>query len=535
MNKKLYLPLVVSALLLSLPSMRLSYGSPLLFAQDSNDNHEILFSIPVGDDGIHYSGIEHPDMLTWGPAAITVAPDGSFWIADTAGNRLLHYDTKGMLLDKVNIEDFVTGAGDVEVTSKEIWVLDIASQPPKLVHLTLDGKNLGAYELPQGLHLEDGLSGIALGDDNQVLIEREGGYKITRFLTADGKVEQEALEGYVYGGKIYAARPADLQSTDTKRGFITAGDIRIEVSVSNDLGGLRILDVHTDGSFFVIVEEMSVDIALRVDQTVYHYDASGKLLGMARVPLAEQHVYVSQGLVMGPDGAIYALITKPDRVEVQRLRFSPELKPILPSTFANDDIGANTDPRNRSLAACRSRDAMMSAASSYTGNYRYLNNTNINGNCANRTKPRYLGSPGYYYSVPYDWYGFDAVSVWNNYMANNYQAGDIDTSGNEGCSRGVDCSGFVSQVWGLTSRYGTCGLESISAQLSSTAQLLRGDIMNRCNPTPRHTILFSSFANNGMNGYESTTYNQYDRVVYIYRPWSSISNYVPRRYNNVCP
>ncbi|MGB9591259.1 MAG: hypothetical protein ACPL1K_01940 [Candidatus Kryptoniota bacterium] len=59
--------------------------------------------------------------------------------------------------------------------------------------------------------------------------------------------------------------------------------------------------------------------------------------------------------------------------------------------------------------------------------------------------------------------------------------------------------------------------------------------MNRCSPTPRHTILFSSFTTNGMNGYESTTYNQYDRVVYIYRTWSSISNYIPRRYNNVCP
>lgn len=278
---------------------------------------------------------------------------------------------------------------------------------------------------------------------------------------------------------------------------------------------------------------MYVDTALRVNQSVRHYDASGNLLGIAKVPLADQYVYVSQDLTLGLDGAVYALITKFDHAEVQRLGFSTEANPVYLSNL-NDDIVVNTDQINDVQKGCRSRNNMMNTASGYTGNYRYLNNTNINGSCPGRTKPRYLGSPGNYYSVSYDWHGSDTVSSWNNAMANNYQAGDIDTSGSEGCSRGVDCSGFVSRVWGV-SRYGTCGLEDISTQLSSTSNLLRGDIMNKCSTTPRHTILFSSFASNGMNGYESTTANQYDRVVSIYHSWSSLSNYVPRRYNNVCP
>jgi hypothetical protein len=524
------------AMLLSLLGFLLGIPrvTTLVYAQDTGQNHEILFSIPVGDEGIHYSGTEHPDMLVWGPAAITVAPDGNFWIADTAGNQLLQYDPEGTLLNKISIEDLVVGAGDIEVTSKGIWVLDEASEPPKVVHVGLDGKNPRAYELPKGLRREDGLSGIALGGGNQILVELKGGSKVIRFLTSDGKVNPQPVAGYLYDGKVYKAQPADLKSKNVSRGLITAGDKPIEVTVTHELGGLRLLGRHTDSSVFVLLEELVVDRALRVDQTVRHYDAAGGLVGVARIPISDQYTTVSHGLAIGTDGATYALITKPDHAEIQRLRFSEEISSILP-TSPMIDANENILPGGESVLACRSRDTMISTASGYTGNYRNLNNTNINGSCTNRTKPHYLGSAGNYWSVSYDWDGFDTVSGWNNYMTNNYQAGDIDTTGNEGCSRGVDCSGFVSQVWGLTSKYGTCSLDTISTQLSSTSQLLKGDIMNRCSPTPRHTILFSSFASNGMYGYESTTYNNYDRVVNIYRAWSGISNYVPRRYTNVCP
>ena len=83
--------------------------------------------IPTGEDGINYANKDNPDEFTWGPPAFTIAPDGTFWIADTVENRLFNYNGKGELIDKIGIGDFVLGAGDLEVTSSEIWVLDIAS------------------------------------------------------------------------------------------------------------------------------------------------------------------------------------------------------------------------------------------------------------------------------------------------------------------------------------------------------------------------------------------------------------------------
>jgi hypothetical protein len=85
-----------------------------------NVNNQVVFSIPVGDNGIHYEGADNPDMLIWGPPTFTVAPDGTFWIADTPDDYLLRFNSDGLLLDKISISDFVIGAGDLEVSSATI-------------------------------------------------------------------------------------------------------------------------------------------------------------------------------------------------------------------------------------------------------------------------------------------------------------------------------------------------------------------------------------------------------------------------------
>jgi hypothetical protein len=520
---------VLSALVLGLLAMVLSNAAAPVSAQGEN-THEIVFTIPVGKEGVQYEGENVSEMLTWGPKAFTVAPDGSFWIADTVGNRLLHYSPKGDLLDMIYLDGQVVGAGDLEVTASDILVLSQAAMPAKVVRLALDGTVLASYELPKGLRLEDGLSGIALGDQGEVLVEREGGAYVSQLVDARGKMAPAPLDGYVHAGQLYTARPADMTAEDTTRGYITAGDRRIEVAVTNSLGGLRLLGVNPDGSFYVIAEEVVVSGTIQVDQTVRHYDAAGELLGLARVPLAEQYTDVEQGLVVGPDGAVYALITRPDRVEVQRLRFSKELKSILPA--APVEMSVQSEGRVIAPLACRSRDDMINTASGYVTNMKYLSATNTDGTCAGRGKPRYIGGAGTYSSVAYDWNGWDTVSGYNGYMyPNTYQAGDINTAGWESCSRGTDCSGLVSRAWDLSSKKDTYGLNNVSWKLSSTSDLLRGDIMNRAGT---HVVLFLSFGPNGIYDYESTTDWSYDRVVCVYRSWGLLSGYEPRRYNDVC-
>ena len=80
---------VLSALLLSLLAVVLSNVPASVSAQGEN-THEIVFTIPTGKEGVQYEGENIPEMLPWGPAALATASDGTFWIADTVGNRLLH-------------------------------------------------------------------------------------------------------------------------------------------------------------------------------------------------------------------------------------------------------------------------------------------------------------------------------------------------------------------------------------------------------------------------------------------------------------
>lgn len=513
--------------------------------QDSEVINEILFSIPVGDNGIHYSGNGNPDILPGGPMALAVAPDGTFWIIDTVDNQLLHFNSKGDLLNKLAIGDTVISGGDIEVTAAEIWVLDMALNQPKIVRLSFDGKVLDTYILPEGFHRKDGLTGIALGNDGSILVEQEGGIKVTRFISPSNEIKQETLDGYEFLGKAYSFQPGNLKSAkDSSHGYISVGNMQINVNVANNLGSLSILHIYTDGSFLVEVQEMVINGAIQVDQKVYRYDAFGNLTGMARIPLVDQYIPVLHSIAVGPDGKVYTLITKIDHGEVQKLTFGTTLSPILATPEGEEEN--ETAPRwLDTTEPCRSRSAMLSVASEYYNNITNLDSYHINDpshECDTRTKPPNLTIPGNYSSVPYAWNMWDTIVDYEDFMSlpyNHFFAGDIDDP-NSNCARGIDCSGLVSRAWDLVDKFGTCSLETISDPLGVGAfyKLQPGDIVNRCSTTPRYTVIFVMFGNDGsgqgMYGYESTITTDAYGVDFTFRRFDTLSAYNPRRYQLAC-
>ena len=172
------------------------------------------------------------------------------------------------------------------------------------------------------------MTGLAVGDGGEILVEREGGVLLSQLVNAQGVLEPAPLPGYTHEGRLYKAQLADWQ---TSHGSVTAGSTRIDVAVPHALAGLHILGFTPAGDFYVVVEEMVSTPAVRVDQTVHLYSPAGELLGMARVPIAERYTYVQHGLAVGPDGCVYALFTRPDQVDVVCLGFSAELESILPT------------------------------------------------------------------------------------------------------------------------------------------------------------------------------------------------------------
>lgn len=108
---------------------------------DLPESDQILFTIP---NAVPFSGREgetRPNWLGCGAETFVVAPDGSFWIDDTPAfpNRLLHYSPQGELLQEISLESLVVYPYDLAVTQDSLWVLDVSSQPPKIVQPNIDG------------------------------------------------------------------------------------------------------------------------------------------------------------------------------------------------------------------------------------------------------------------------------------------------------------------------------------------------------------------------------------------------------------
>ena len=315
------------------------------------ETHDLLFGVAAGPDGVTYRGESQTEMQRVGPAAFTVAPDDSFWIADTIGLRVFHYSPTGARLGVTDLADAWRSLVDIEASAEEIFVLDLGPTPAVVLRLAPDGSRRGEYQLPQGSGMNDGLSGLALTAEGDLLAEKLGGSSIVRLLDESGAVNPTPLPGYISHGIVYTARPADYNIPgDHTRGTLTAGDHVIEVDTVHDLGGLFITGVEPDGSFYAELQELGPGVPFQVDQTIRRYAADGTLLGMARFPLAEQYTYVDQAMAVNSDGAVYAMFTRPEGIEIRRMRLTGELKPILPPPGEVPEHGAlatYSDPAGR--------------------------------------------------------------------------------------------------------------------------------------------------------------------------------------------
>lgn len=496
-------------------------------AQAYTGSFQGVCRLPIGENGIHYSPAGIEDMLTWGPSALTIAPDGTFWISDNVDHALVSVTPDCQSIKVVKLPDTVVGMIDLVVEKDSIWILDQAAVEPAVYQLTMDGEKKAYYPVPADLQM--GLSGIEFDQEGYLVVEQYNGYDLTRLLDSQSTISPASIPGYFANGNLVQVHLGATVDT-SRQGWVDISGSPFDVQVSNDLGGISYLGSSENGTIYLTLEEVAIiDGTIQVDQTIRQYDLQGKHLGSARIPLAQQYTYVAHASSIGPDGFVYSLVTTPDGAEIVQLTFEQGLPDILPlpGELKPEVLTAEISKLDNTIQAI-SPFGIIANARGYINNRKYLSPTNTDGTCSGRSKPRYLGGSSRDTSVAYDWGGFDTVASFNSYMSpGTLQAGDINTTV-ESCSRGVDCSGFVSRAWGLTTKYSTSTLPSISSQLGSVGELQRGDILNQASS---HVVLFDSFAPNGVNDFEATTYNSYDRVVYMFSSWSRLSGYVPRRYS----
>lgn len=298
---------------------------PIINDQPGN-LYDTLFIIPVGENSILYHGRDHPDMEINGPNAIAVLPDGSFVIADLVGNCLWRYDYTGQLLKSINLNSIgIEQVTYLRATDTELFLLEIRAEKYRVNRLSFDGEIKAIYPIPKALHIENGLTGIIVDCEGEILLELESGTNLHHLVDAQGNLNPSiAKSDYHCNGRPYRV----INPGPGKTPMIIAREIRLESKMTTGFGGFHLINVLQDGSFFMIREDVVNDQAIQVDQTVHYIDADGTQQGVARVPIAEYYYYIMRNMAVGPDSNVYALFPQPDSIHIIRLNFYKNIEPL---------------------------------------------------------------------------------------------------------------------------------------------------------------------------------------------------------------
>jgi hypothetical protein len=379
-------------------------------------------------------------------------------------------------------------------------------------------------------------------DDLGLLLEYSGGEYLYRISENDGTVALSQIEGYTLNGKLcYVEKPEAAYFHERR---LHIGDKVVTISVPNHLGSVQILGSDTDGNLQVLVEDVSFSPVITVEQTIWSIATSGEILSVSKVPLDQMAFAIAHPVTLSKQGKAVTLVPKDNALQLWKLAPShPGIiaaRAVMPlpseAQKVTDSVSFSTHPLFVYSGSCLTTLQMLANINEYLNTAAYMQSANIDNSssCQVRIKPAYLGGPGTYTSVSYDWGGFDTPSAFVSAMSLGKKAGNLDNSTSSGlpCSYGVDCSGFVSRVWGFTSKYGTSTIMShIKSIQLYTFALALGDALNKVGS---HIVILGSNATNGIYTYESTHENNYDRVVYMYRTWSSLSGYQPIRSATSC-
>ncbi|VEJ35920.1 Uncharacterised protein [Aedoeadaptatus ivorii] len=440
-------------------------------------------------------------------------------ILDNANNKITRISGQK---DKKEFPVTIDHPAMVSEENNNIYILDIADKKVEVIQ-------------------EDGISRIYEIDldENEAISEFEvvngcvyityfAGEEQTTAYVNQGKafVAEKAIDGRISNGYIYTFE-LDEGSEYANNGNMNIFKIdgkqiaALRITSKNPLGGAKLLGMNGNGNYII---SKTVKIGEQNKNLLTEIDANNNVINEEEV---ETKVDVLEPFVFDSD-RVYNL--KENVSELTMTAITVEGQPELIDEESKLEISPEKVPP--SVLASTTRSAIMNNARSY--------HTSFSWNCTNQNissmsgykKPRYIQGAGTYTCMPYCWGGFDSRSSFLNGLNKGGRAGNIRTSTSSKVANtyGLDCSGYVSRCWGLSSKRGTGNIEGVATRISYSS-LQPGDALNKSG----HVMLFEKRDSNGDYVlYESTQLNGYDRVSHTIRGKSSVEGaYRPIRYNGV--
>jgi hypothetical protein len=310
---------------------------------------------------------------------------------------------------------------------------------------------------------------------------------------------------------------------------------------NNDLAAADIIGIDAKGREYVLIEKYISDIPLEIKREVWTIASDGTVLSKLEVPSIKYLSTISDFSV-DAEGNLYHLLSEQSQVSILKWIGLGDMKGetvVYPKQYQYSQPSNLLSKKEatqvpvRAPSAGTSRTQALHTAETYVL-YKYTcTAANLSPNpvvAADgdtvKTPPRLIvGSNA---KIPYKWGGFNTLSGFSSGLAKGRYAGDIHTEGPSSYAVGVDCSGFVSRCWQLSSQYTTSEMPSITTLYSTWDSLKPADAILKSG----HVRMFVQRNPNGSFKVVESSGRDWGVSYWSYLP-SELTVYAPRYYNSM--
>lgn len=450
----------------------------------------------------------------------------------------------------------------------------------QLVFVDDEGRVIGRASLPPAFEIADVVSEkerIRLVDESggrQVVVDR------TIEPTAAGRLEAADVRASRDARQVRFHRRGPQQLVYEEHYPTGARQIEVRSVTGGTLGHAYEIGPPDRDERFIVTEEIVGENPLQVRVFAQRHDPVGRLTGVAFLSLDEMDVVPRNFVTLTDDGRLRVLVPTAAGVRIREIAFSDPPAARVDAGKPGDEtwrslgltsgeflvesriVGVNNGAEQRRSDGVRfrvnvqtppiARDQVLKNARAYLAvNWVLASDNFAKAGVENLCRPeagkfwrrpigitrgmvgREIGP------MPYRWGGDDSPESFRVRIEWGALAGDICTCRDahfDYClvqsSAGVDCSGFVSQAWGIAKR-GTSGLMDVANELHRLDDMRPGDAFNR---PGRHVRLFVRRAQGASLSFtvlESSTRRDCEGVCErTYRP-SEMNGYRLIRYRGI--
>jgi cell wall-associated NlpC family hydrolase len=307
-----------------------------------------------------------------------------------------------------------------------------------------------------------------------------------------------------------------------------------------------IVGIDNSGYLYVEVQLYMSEIPLRIQRQVLVLSPAGKLVNRLVLP---QYSYCTteRDLQIDASGHLYCLLTDETSLSIVCWSGLTEQMPgsiVFPAEF-NRQIHFNdflkkeepivSAPQPLSKITSTGRTLALSIAESYVLHRYTCTATNLAPSGIRAPDGDNVQTPSWLVvgrnaHLPYQWGGFSSIAQFDAGLANGLYAGDISTASVSNYAVSVDCSGYVSRCWQLSSHYSTSMMPDISTQLASWDQLKPGDAILYASS---HVRLFIGKSINGYLRVAESSARDWGVSYWSYTPAQLTGVYVPVSLNQM--